>query len=156
VEYNVSRSDQDAFALRSQQRAAAAIADGRLPQEIVPVTVPRARGEPLVVRLDEQLRPETTAEGLARLKGLVRETGTVTAGNATGLNDGACAVLLASEDSAQRYGLTPRARIVCAAVVGVQPRIMGIGPLPASQRALARAGLDVGAMDVIELNEAFA
>jgi 3-oxoadipyl-CoA thiolase len=156
AEYNISRSDQDAFALRSQQRAAAAIADGRHGQEIVPVTVPRAKGEALVVGLDEQPRPETTVEGLARLKGLVRETGTVTAGNSTGLNDGACAVVLASEDAAGRYRLTPRARIVSAAVAGVQPRIMGIGPLPASRRALARAGLDIGAMDVIELNEAFA
>jgi 3-oxoadipyl-CoA thiolase len=156
AEYNISRGDQDAYALRSQQRAAAAIADGRLGQEIVPVTVPRAKREPLVVRQDEQPRPETTAEGLARLKGLVRDSGTVTAGNSTGLNDGACAVVLASDEAAQRYQLTPRARIVGAAVAGVQPRIMGIGPLPASRRALARAGLEIGAMDTIEVNEAFA
>ena len=156
AEYNISRGDQDAYALRSQHRAAAAIADGRLAQEIVPVTVPRAKREPLVVRQDEQPRPETTAEGLARLKGLVRDAGTVTAGNSTGLNDGACAVLLASEEAAERYWLTRRARIVGAAVAGVQPRVMGIGPLPASRRPLARAGLEIGAMDTIELNEAFA
>jgi 3-oxoadipyl-CoA thiolase len=156
AEYGISRGDQDAFALRSQRRAAGAVADGRLAQEIVPVTVPRAKGEPLVVRRDEQPRPETTAEGLARLKGLVRDTGTVTAGNSTGLNDGACAVVLASEEAVRRYGLTPGARVVSAAVAGVQPRVMGIGPLPASRRALARAGLDIGAMDVIEVNEPFA
>jgi acetyl-CoA acetyltransferase family protein len=156
AEYHIARADQDAFALRSQQRAAAAMTAGRLTQEIVPVTVPRAKGEPLVVTRDEQPRPETSAEGLARLKGLVRPTGTVTAGNSTGLNDGACAVFLASEEAARRYRLTPRARIVSAAVAGVQPRVMGIGPLPASRRALARADLDVGAMDVIEVNEAFA
>jgi 3-oxoadipyl-CoA thiolase len=156
AEYGIPRGDQDAYALRSQRRAAAAIADGRLAQEIVPVTVPRAKGEPLVVRRDEQPRPETTAEGLARLKGLVRDTGTVTAGNSTGLNDGACAVVLASEDAARRYRLTPGARVVSAAVAGVQPRVMGVGPLPASRRALARAGLDIGSIDVIELNEAFA
>jgi 3-oxoadipyl-CoA thiolase len=156
AEYAISRGDQDAYALRSQGRAAAAIADGRLALEIVPVTVPRAKGEPLVVRRDEQPRPETTAEGLARLKGLVRDTGTVTAGNSTGLNDGACALVLASEEAARRYRLTPEARVVSAAVAGVQPRVMGIGPLPASRRALARAGLEIGAMDVIELNEAFA
>src|SRR5262245_16422977 len=156
ADYNISRGDQDAYALRSRQRAAAAIADGRLAQEIVPVTVPRAKREPLVVRQDEQPRPETTAEGLARLKGLVRDTGTVTAGNSTGLNDGACAVVLASEEAAKRYRLTPKARIVSAAVAGVPPRVMGIGPLPASRRALARARLEIGAMDTIELNEAFA
>jgi 3-oxoadipyl-CoA thiolase len=156
AECGISRGDQDAYALRSQLRAAAALADGRLAQEIVPVTVPRAKGEPLVVRRDEQPRPETTDEGLARLKGLVRDAGTVTAGNSTGLNDGACAVVLASEEAARRHRLTPGARVVSAAVTGVQPRVMGIGPLPASRRALARAGLDIGAMDVIELNEAFA
>jgi 3-oxoadipyl-CoA thiolase len=155
-EYGISRGDQDAYALRSQQRAATAIVDGRLARELVSVTVPRAKREPVVVRQDEQPRPETTVEGLARLKGLVRDTGTVTAGNSTGLNDGACALLLASDEAAKRYGLTPRARIVSAAVAGVEPRVMGIGPLPASQRALARAGLEIGAMDTIELNEAFA
>jgi 3-oxoadipyl-CoA thiolase len=156
AEHHISRGDQDAYALRSQQRAAAASAAGRFAQEIVPVTVPRAKGEPLVLRLDEQPRPETTAEGLARLKGLVRPTGTVTAGNSTGLNDGACALVLASEEAARRFRLTPRARLVSAAVAGVQPRVMGIGPLPASRLALARAGLEISAMDVIELNEAFA
>ena len=125
AEYNISRGDQDAYAVRSQQRAAAAIADGRLAQEIVPVTVPRAKREPLVVRQDEQPRPETTAEGLTRLKGLVRDTGTVTAGNSTGLNDGACAVVLASEEAARRYRLTPWARVVSAAVAGVRPRGAG-------------------------------
>jgi acetyl-CoA acetyltransferase family protein len=154
--YNISRDDQDAFAFRSQHRAAAAIMAGRFAQEIVPVTVPRAKGEPLVVARDEQPRPETTAEGLARLKGLVRAAGTVTAGNSTGLNDGACALVLASEEAARRYRLTPRARIVSAAVAGVQPRVMGIGPLPASRLALVRAGLEIAAMNVIELNEAFA
>jgi 3-oxoadipyl-CoA thiolase len=156
AEHHISRGDQDAYALRSQRRAATAIADGRFTQEIVPVTVPRAKGEPLIVRLDEQPRPETTADGLARLQGLVRPTGTVTAGNSTGLNDGACALLLASEEAAGRYRLTPRARIVSAAVAGVPPRVMGIGPLPASRRALAQAGLEIGVLDVIELNEVFA
>jgi 3-oxoadipyl-CoA thiolase len=156
LEYHIARADQDAFALRSQQRAAAAIAAGRLAQEIVPVTVPRAKGEPLVVTRDEQPRPETSAEGLAKLKGLLRSAGTVTAGNSTGLNDGACAVVLASEEAAERYRLTPRARIVSAAAAGVQPRVMGIGPVPASRRALARARVEIGAIDVIEVNEAFA
>jgi 3-oxoadipyl-CoA thiolase len=156
AEYNITRSDQDAYALRSQHRAAEAIAAGRFLQEMVAVTVGRAKGEPLVVRQDEQPRPETTAEGLARLKGLVRPTGTVTAGNSTGLNDGACALILASEAAAHCYGLTPRARVVSAAVAGVPPRVMGIGPLPASRLALARAGLEIATMDVIELNEAFA
>jgi acetyl-CoA acyltransferase len=156
AEYKISRCDQDVYALRSQLRAAEAIADGRLAQEIVPVTVPRAKGEPSVIRRDEQPRPDTTAEGLARLKGLVRDTSTVTAGNSTGLNDGACAVILASEEAAERYHLTPRARIVSTDVAGVPPRVMGIGPLPASRRALVRAGLEIGAMDTIEVNEAFA
>jgi 3-oxoadipyl-CoA thiolase len=156
AEYHISRGDQDAYALRSQQRADAALAAGRLAEEIVPVTVPRSRGEELVVIRDEQPRPETTAEALAKLKGLVHATGTVTAGNATGLNDGACAVVLASGDAAARYRLKPMARIVSSAVAGVPPRVMGIGPLPASQRALARAGLEIGAMDIVELNEAFA
>jgi 3-oxoadipyl-CoA thiolase len=156
ADYTISRVDQDAYSLRSQQRAAAAIADGRLAQEILPVTVTEAKREPLVVLHDEPPRPQTTAESLARLKGLVRETGTVTAGNSTGLNDGACAVLLASEEGAKRHQLTPRARFVSTAVAGVQPRVMGIGPLPASRRALTRAGLEIGALDTIELNEAFA
>jgi 3-oxoadipyl-CoA thiolase len=156
AEYHISRADQDAFALRSQHRAAVAISDSRFAKEIVPVTVPRQKGEPLIVARDEQPRPETTAEGLARLKGLVYETGTVTAGNSTGLNDGACVLAIVSEEGARRCQLTPRARIVSAAVAGVQPRVMGIGPLPASNLALSRAGLDLAAMDVIELNEAFA
>jgi acetyl-CoA acetyltransferase family protein len=156
TEFNISRGDQDAFAQRSQERAATAIAAGRLSQEIVPLTVPRSKGEPLIVTRDEQPRPETTAAGLARLEGLVRPGGTVTAGNSTGLNDGACALIIASEEAARRHGLTPRARLVSAAVAGVAPRVMGIGPLPASRRALDRAGLEIGAMNVIELNEAFA
>jgi 3-oxoadipyl-CoA thiolase len=156
AEYNVSRRDQDAYALRSQQRTAAAIARGRLAQEIVPVTVTRPKGEPLVITKDEQPRPETTAEALAKLKGLVRPDGTVTAGNSTGLNDGACALIVASEEAARRHELMPRARIVSAAVAGVPPRMMGIGPLPASRKVLAQAGLEIGAIDVVELNEAFA
>jgi 3-oxoadipyl-CoA thiolase len=156
AEQHISRNDQDAFAFRSQQRAAAAIAAGRLAEEIVPVTLPRPKGEALVVRQDEQPRPDTKVEVLARLKPLTGPNGTVTAGNCAGLNDGACALVIASEEGARRHGLTPRARIVSAAAVGVPPRVMGIGPVPASQLALARAGLKIAAMDVIEINEAFA
>jgi acetyl-CoA acyltransferase len=156
VEHNISRADQDAFALRSQQRAAAAITAGRLKQEIIPVTVPRTKGEPLLVHQDEQPRPESTHEGLAKLKGLVRAGGTVTAGNSSGINDGACALVVASEEAAKRHGLTPKVRIVSGAVAGVPPRVMGVGPIPASRRALARAGLEIGQVDIIELNEAFA
>jgi 3-oxoadipyl-CoA thiolase len=156
AEHHISRADQDAFALRSQQRAAAAIAAGRLSEEIVPVAMPQAKGEPLVVRHDEQPRPESTYEALAKLKCLVRDGGTVTAGNSSGLNDGACALIIASQEAAEQYRLTPKARIVSAAAAGVPPRVMGIGPIPASRRALAKAGLEISAMDVIELNEAFA
>jgi acetyl-CoA acetyltransferase family protein len=155
LEFNVSRADQDAFALRSQQRAAAAIADGRMAQEIVPVTIPAKKGDPVVFAQDEHPRA-TTLESLAKLKGVVRPDGTVTAGNASGVNDGACAVIVASEEAAHRHGLKPRARVVTAAAAGVAPRIMGFGPAPASKKALAKAGLKIGDMSVIELNEAFA
>jgi len=154
-EFAVGRADQDAFALRSQQRAAAAIADGRMAEEIVPVTVPQKKGEPIVVAKDEHPRA-TSLDALARLKGIVRPDGTVTAGNASGVNDGACALILASEEAARRNGLTPRARVVTGAVAGVAPRIMGFGPAPAMRKALAMAGLGIADMDVIELNEAFA
>jgi acetyl-CoA acetyltransferase family protein len=156
AEHHISRADQDALAQRSQQRAATAIAAGRLSEEIVPVAVSQTKGEPSIVRHDEQPRPESTYEGLAKLKCLVRDGGTVTAGNSSGLNDGACALIIASQEAAKRYRLTPKARIVSAAAAGVPPRVMGIGPIPASRRALAKAGLEIGAMDVIELNEAFA
>jgi acetyl-CoA acyltransferase len=155
AEFNIARADQDAFALRSQQRALAAIAAGRLAEEIVPVTIPAKKGDPVVVARDEHPR-ETTLEALAKLKGVVRPDGTVTAGNASGVNDGACATLIASEDAAKRHGLTPRARIVAAAVAGVAPRIMGFGPSPAMRKVLALAKLTLGDMAVIELNEAFA
>ncbi len=155
AEFAVARVDQDLFALRSQQRATAAIAAGRLKEEIVPVTVPAKKGEPVVVVRDEHPR-ETTLDALAKLKGVVRPDGTVTAGNASGVNDGACATLIASEDAAKHHGLTPRARVVAAAVAGVAPRIMGFGPAPAMRKALALAKLTLAQMDVIELNEAFA
>jgi 3-oxoadipyl-CoA thiolase len=154
-EFRVSRADQDAFALRSQQRAAAAIASGRMAEEIVPVSVAQKKGDPVAVATDEHPRA-TTLEALAKLKGIVRPDGTVTAGNASGVNDGACALLLASEAAARRHALTPRARVVAAAVAGVAPRIMGFGPAPAMRKVLAAAKLDLSAMDVIELNEAFA
>jgi 3-oxoadipyl-CoA thiolase len=155
TEFRISRADQDAFAWRSQQRAAAAIAAGRLADEIVPVTLPARKGDPVIVSRDEHPR-ETTAESLVKLKGIVRPDGTVTAGNASGVNDGACAVLLASEDACRRHGLTPKARVVAAAAAGVAPRIMGFGPAPASRKVLAKAGLTLADIDVIELNEAFA
>jgi 3-oxoadipyl-CoA thiolase len=155
AEFGVARADQDAFALRSQQRALAAIAAGRLAEEIVPVTIPAKKGDPVVVARDEHPR-ETTLEALAKLRGVVRPDGTVTAGNASGVNDGACATLIASEDAAKRHGLTPRARIVAAAVAGVAPRIMGFGPSPAMRKVLALARLTLGDMAVVELNEAFA
>ncbi len=155
-EFGVSRDDQDAFALRSQQKAEAAIASGIFAAEIVPVAVPQRRGEPVIVDTDEHPRAGSTLEGLQKLRPIVREGGTVTAGNASGINDGACALLLASEAAAGRHGLEPLARVVAWAAVGVEPRIMGIGPAPASQKVLALAGLDIAAMDVIELNEAFA
>ena len=156
VDFKISRADQDAFALRSQQRAAAAIAAGRLAEEIVPVSIAQKRGEPLSVSKDEHPRADTTLEALAKLKGIVRPDGTVTAGNASGINDGACALLLASDEAVKQYGLQPKARIVAAAVAGVAPRIMGFGPAPAMRKVLARSGLSLADIDVIELNEAFA
>ncbi|SOD89146.1 3-oxoadipyl-CoA thiolase [Caenispirillum bisanense] len=157
ADFGISRADQDAFAVRSQQRAGAAMASGRFAEEIVPVTIPRRKGEPVVVDTDEHPRPETTLEQLARLPTPFRkEGGSVTAGNASGVNDGACALVVASEDAARRHGLTPRARVVAMATAGVPPRIMGMGPAPASRKVLALAGLTLDQMDVIELNEAFA
>jgi acetyl-CoA acyltransferase len=156
VDFKVSRTDQDAFALRSQQRAAAAAAAGRLAEEIVPVSIAQKRGEPLLVSKDEHPRADTTLEALAKLKGIVRPDGTVTAGNASGVNDGACALLLASDGAVKQYGLQPKARVVAAAVAGVAPRIMGFGPAPAMRKVLALAGLKLADIDVIELNEAFA
>jgi len=156
ADFNINRADQDAFALRSQQRWAAADAAGRFAAELVPVSIPQKKGAPLVVDRDEHPRPDTTLAALAKLKGVVKPDGTVTAGNASGVNDGACALLIASEEGARRHGLTPLARFVGAAVAGVPPRIMGIGPAPASQKLLARLGLGIGQMDVVELNEAFA
>jgi len=155
-EFNVSRADQDAFALRSQQRAAAAMKAGWFAEEIVPVTIPQRKGSPVVVDTDEHPRPGTTLESLASLKGVVRPDGTVTAGNASGVNDGACALLLASEAAVRRYGLTPKARVVGTAVAGCAPRIMGFGPAPAMRKVLAKAGLELSDIDLIELNEAFA
>jgi acetyl-CoA acetyltransferase family protein len=155
TDYKVSREDQDAFALRSQQRALAAQAAGAFDGEIVPVTLPAKKGDPTVVGKDEHPR-ETTLEQLAKLKPIVREGGTVTAGNASGVNDGSCALIIASEAAAKRHGLTPRARILGMAAAGVPPRIMGMGPAPASKKLLARLGLPVSKMDVVELNEAFA
>ncbi|HEY2823455.1 MAG TPA: 3-oxoadipyl-CoA thiolase [Candidatus Acidoferrum sp.] len=155
-EYKISREDQDAFALRSHQRASAAIKDGRMAEEIVGVPVPQKKGDPVCVEKDEHPRPDTTLEALAKLKPVVKPTGTITAGNASGINDGACALLIASESAAKKYGLTPRARVITSAVAGVAPRVMGIGPVPASKKALAKAGLKLDQMDVVELNEAFA
>jgi 3-oxoadipyl-CoA thiolase len=154
-EWQVSREDQDSFAVRSQDKAAAAQENGRLAAEIVPVVIPQRRGDPLVVDRDEHPRL-TSVEALAKLKPIVRGDGTVTAGNASGVNDGAAAMVVASQEAARRNGLTPRARFVGGAVAGVPPRIMGIGPAPASQKLLKRLGLSIGDMDVIEINEAFA
>jgi len=154
-ECRISRADQDAFALRSQRRTAAAMANGALAEEIVPVHIPQPRGAAAVSQ-DEHPRPDTTPEKLAALKPIVRPDGTITAGNASGVNDGACALLLASEDAARRYGLRPKARVVASAVAGVPPRVMGLGPAPATRKVLAQAGLAISDMDVIELNEAFA
>ena len=155
-DFNISRQDQDAFAWRSQQRTAAAIKSGVLTEEITPVSVMPGKGTSTVVDKDEHPRPETTLEALAALKPIVRPNGTITAGNASGVNDGACAVLLACEEAVKRYSLTPRARVVASAAAGVAPRIMGIGPVPATRKALALAKLKISDMDVIELNEAFA
>jgi acetyl-CoA acyltransferase len=155
-EWHISREDQDAFAFRSQQRTAEAKKRGIFAEEIVPVTVPAKKGDPQIVSEDEQLRPDTTLEALAKLKPIVRSNGTVTAGNASGVNDGACALLLASEEAAKKHGLTILARVVATAATGVLPRVMGIGPVPAVRKVLARADLTLTEMDVIELNEAFA
>ncbi|MGF6673897.1 3-oxoadipyl-CoA thiolase [Paraburkholderia tuberum] len=155
TDYNISRADQDAFALRSQQKAARAQRDGTLAQEIVGVTIAQKKGDPITVMQDEHPR-ETSLETLAKLKGVVRPDGTVTAGNASGVNDGAAALLLANEETAKRFGLTPRARVLGAATAGVEPRVMGIGPAPATQKLLARLGMKIDQFDVIELNEAFA
>jgi acetyl-CoA acetyltransferase family protein len=156
ADHGVSRQDQDKFALRSQQRTAAAYARGFFESELIPVELPQRKAKPLLVVRDEHPRPETTLEQLAKLPTPFRANGTVTAGNASGVNDGACALIVASEQAARRFGLTPRARILTAATAGVEPRIMGMGPVPASRKALARMGLDIGKMDVVELNEAFA
>lgn len=153
---NVSREDQDAFALLSQQKAARAQQAGWLAEEIVATPVPRPKGEPEIVEQDEFLRPDTTLEALAKLKPAFAKNGTVTAGNASGINDGAAALLVTSVARARALGLTPLARIVSAAVAGVQPDEMGVGPIPASRKVLARAGLSIEQMDIVELNEAFA
>jgi 3-oxoadipyl-CoA thiolase len=157
AQFNISRADQDRFALRSQQRAAAALARGFFERELVPVEVAVRPGKPpLAVTRDEHPRPDTTLEQLAALPAPFRANGTVTAGNASGINDGACALLIASEAAARRLGLTPRARVVAAATAGVEPRIMGMGPVPATRRVLALARLKLSDLEVIELNEAFA
>jgi acetyl-CoA acyltransferase len=155
AQFEIARADQDAFALRSQQRALAAQENGVLTQEIVPVTLPAKKGDPVVVARDEHPR-STTLEALAKLPTPFRTAGTITAGNASGINDGACALLLASPDAASKYGLKPRGRVLGAAVAGVEPRIMGIGPVPATRRLLGRLDLSIAQLDVIELNEAFA
>ncbi|MAM39074.1 MAG: 3-oxoadipyl-CoA thiolase [Sphingobium sp.] len=154
-EWQVSRADQDVFALASQQKAATAQANGRLAAEIVPVAIPQKKGEPILFAQDEHPRA-TTLEALAKLKPVVRPDGTVTAGNASGVNDGAAALLIASEVAAKANGLTPRARIVAMAAAGVAPRVMGVGPVPAARKLLALGGLTIDQLDVIELNEAFA
>jgi 3-oxoadipyl-CoA thiolase len=154
-EFQVSRADQDAFALRSQQRAGRAQADGIFAAQIVAVEIPGRKGDVVRIEKDEHLRPDTTAEALAKLKP-IRAGGSVTAGNASGVNDGAAAVILASEAAVKRYGLTPRARILGLASAGVPPRIMGIGPVPATEKLMERLGLKISDFDLIELNEAFA
>ena len=154
--WNISRSDQDAFAQRSQQKAGTAIEIGRLAREITPVEIPQRKGDPVKVNCDEHPRPATTLEQLAKLPTPFRENGTVTAGNASGVNDGAAALIIANAAAVKAHGLIPRARIVSAAAAGVEPAVMGIGPVPASQKALHLAGLSLDAMDVIEINEAFA
>jgi acetyl-CoA acyltransferase len=156
-QFSVNRADQDAFAWRSQQRAGAAMASGRFAEEITPVSIPSRKGDPRIVDRDEHPRPDTTLEALAKLAAPFRKDGgTVTAGNASGVNDGAVALFVASEAAAKRHGLTPRARVVASAVAGVAPRIMGVGPAPATRKVLAKAGLTLSDIAVIELNEAFA
>lgn len=156
AEYRVSRADQDAFALRSHERAVAAQENGNLAEEIIPVSIPQKKGAPTVVDRDEHPRKDTTLEALAMLKPLVKPDGTVTAGNASGINDGAAALLVTSEAIAERNGLKPLGRVVACVTAGVAPRVMGIGPIPATRKVLALAGLTIEQMDVIELNEAFA
>lgn len=154
-DFKISREDQDRFAVESQTRAAAAQVNGRFAAEIVPVTIAQRKGDPVVIDRDEHPR-ETSMEALAKLKPIVRADGTITAGNASGVNDGAAAIIVASKAAVEKYGLTPRARVLAGAVAGVPPRIMGIGPAPASEKLLERLGLKIGDMDVVELNEAFA
>jgi 3-oxoadipyl-CoA thiolase len=156
AQYNIARADQDAFAYRSQQRWGKANAAGFFKNEIIPVTIPAGKNETKQFIADEHPRVDTTLEALAKLKGVVKPDGTVTAGNSSGVNDGACALIIASEDAVKKYGLTPRARIVGAGTAGVAPRVMGYGPVPAVQKLLARTGLKLSQMDTIELNEAFA
>ncbi len=155
-EFHVGRADQDAFAYRSQQRWAKAHAAGFFACEIMPVMIPQKKGDPKKFAADEHPRPDTSLEILAKLKPVVTPTGTVTAGNASGINDGSVALILATESAARKHGLTPKARVIASAAVGVAPRIMGIGPVPATRKVLAKAGLQLSQMDVIELNEAFA
>lgn len=154
--YNISREDQDAFALNSQLKAAKAQQSGRLSQEIVPVEIPQRKGDPIVFAKDEFVKPNTTLEGLSKLRAAFKKDGSVTAGNASGLNDGAAATIIASEEAVKKYNLKPLARIVSSAVVGVEPRIMGIGPVEATKKALEKAGLTLDQIDIIEINEAFA
>jgi acetyl-CoA acyltransferase len=155
ADFKISREEQDCFALRSQQKAARAQSDGTLAQEICPVTIPQSKGPAVVIERDEHPR-STSLEQLAKLKSIVRANGTVTAGNASGVNDGACALIVASQKAVSRFGLTPKARIVGMATAGVPPRIMGMGPAPATQKLMQKLGLSLAEMDVIELNEAFA
>ena len=156
ADYGVSRADQDQFALRSQQKAAAGIASGRLSDEITPVSVPQRRGDSVIIDTDEHPRADSTIEGLQKLRPIVRKDGSITAGNASGIKDGAFAGLVASDDAVYEHGLTPSAKILAWAAAGVEPRVMGIGPVPASKKVLSLAGLTIDDMDVIELNEAFA
>lgn len=155
-DFNISREDQDLFAFRSQQKTAAAMEAGLFKEEICPVVIPQRKGDPVVVDTDEHPRASTTLEGLGKLKAPFREGGSVTAGNASGVNDGACALLIASKEAAEKNGLTPKARIVGMATAGLEPRIMGFGPAPATKKVLEKTGLTLDQMDVIELNEAFA
>ena len=155
-DFNISREDQDAFALRTQQKAAAAMENGRLAREITPVTIPQRKGDPLLIERDEHPRASATLEGLAKLSAPFRKGGSVTAGNASGVNDGAAALIVASEEAAHKHGLTPIARILGGATAGVPPRIMGVGPVPATKKLCARLGMKPSDFDVIELNEAFA
>lgn len=155
-DFNISRDDQDLFAYRSQQKAKVAVESGRFEREIIPVVIPRRKGDPVVVDTDEHPRPETTLETLTKLRAPFRAGGSVTAGNASGVNDGACAVILASQEAVEKHGLTPRAKVISMATAGVEPRIMGFGPAPATKKLLEKTGLSLDQVDLIELNEAFA